>query len=59
MSLHKINKKVLGASFKTSHLAQSLRPAKILIVEILNVFMWLKFSSSLTLNKLKCFEIGS
>ncbi|MBW2565161.1 MAG: AtpZ/AtpI family protein [Deltaproteobacteria bacterium] len=31
------------ANLKTSHFAQSLRPAKILILEILHVFLWLKF----------------
>ena len=33
-----------GANFKTSHFAQSLRQTQILILEILNVFLWLKFS---------------
>ncbi|PQP35862.1 hypothetical protein C6A37_00535 [Desulfobacteraceae bacterium SEEP-SAG9] len=47
------------AKSKTSHFAQSLRQAQILILEILNVFLWLKFSPSLTLNKLKRFENGS
>jgi hypothetical protein len=47
------------ANFKTSHFAQSLRQDQILILEILNVFLWLKFSPSLTLNKLKRFETGS
>jgi hypothetical protein len=47
------------ANFKTFHFAQSLRPAQILILEILNVFLWLKLSPSLTLNKLKRFETGS
>jgi len=48
-----------GADFKTSHFAQSLRQAQILILEILNVFLWLNFSPFLTLNKLKRFETGS
>ncbi|MGB5156761.1 MAG: hypothetical protein WBN77_04900, partial [Desulfobacterales bacterium] len=33
--------------------------AQILILEILNVFLWLKFSPALTLTKLKRFESGS
>jgi len=40
-------------------LSKSLRQAQILFLEILNVFLWLKFSPSLTLNKLKRFETGS
>ena len=36
---------------KTSLFVQSLCQAQILILEILNVFLWLKSSSSLTLNK--------
>jgi hypothetical protein len=47
------------ANFKTSHFGQSLRWAQILILEILNVFLWLKFSPALTLTKLKRFETGS
>jgi len=47
------------ANLKTSHFAQSLRQAQISILEILNVFLWLKFSPSLILNKLKRFETGS
>jgi hypothetical protein len=50
---------ISGASFKTFHFAQSLRQDQILILEILNVFLWLKFLPSLTLNKLKHFETGS
>ena len=42
-----------------SQFAQSLRQAQILILEILNVFLWLKLSPSLTLNKLKHFETDS
>jgi len=38
---------------------QSLRQTQILILEILHVFLWLKFSPSLALNKLKRFETGS
>jgi hypothetical protein len=38
------------ANFKTSPFAQYLRQAQILILEILNVFLWLKFSPSLILN---------
>ncbi|MBU4034835.1 MAG: hypothetical protein KKA35_00240, partial [Proteobacteria bacterium] len=47
------------ASFKTSHFGRSLRWVKILILEILHVFLWLKFSPALTLTKLKRFERGS
>ncbi len=39
--------------------AQSLRHAQILILEILYVFLWLKFLRSLTLDKIEHFEIGS
>ncbi|MBU4036842.1 MAG: hypothetical protein KKA35_10485, partial [Proteobacteria bacterium] len=46
-------------SFKTSHFGRSLRWAKILILEILHVFLRLKFSPALTLTKLKRFESGS
>ena len=42
-----------------SQFAQSLRQAQILILEILNVFLWLTLSPSLILNKLKHFETGS
>jgi hypothetical protein len=38
---------------------QFLCQAKIVILEILNVFLRLKFSPFLTLNKLKRFETGS
>jgi hypothetical protein len=48
-----------GANLKTSQFDQSLCQTKILILEILNVFLWLKFLPSLTLNKLKRFETGS
>jgi len=41
---------------KTSTFAQSLRQTQILVLEILNVFLWLKFSSFLTLNKIKHFS---
>jgi len=37
--------------YKTSLFAQFLRQTKILILEILNVLLWLKFSPSLNLNK--------
>jgi hypothetical protein len=47
------------ANFKTSHFGQSQRWAQILILEILNVFLRLKFSPALTLTKLKRFETGS
>ena len=36
--------------------AQSLRQIQILILEILNVFLWLKFSFSLTLDKIERFS---
>ena len=49
----------LRANFKTPQFDQSLCQVKILILEILNVFLRLKFSPSLTLNKLKRFETGS
>ena len=55
--MRKIN--ISRANFKTPHLAQFLRQAKILILEILHVFLRLKFSPSLNLNKLKRFETGS
>jgi hypothetical protein len=42
-----------------SQFARSLRQSQILILEILNVFLWLKLSPFLTLNKLKHFETGS
>jgi|GEM_PF-975130 len=47
------------ANFKTFHFGQSQRWAQILILKILNVFLRLKFSSALTLTKLKRFETGS
>jgi len=37
-------------NFKTFPFAQYLRQAEILILEILPVFLWLKFSPSLILN---------
>jgi len=46
-------------NFKTCSFAQSLRQAKILILKILNVFLWLKSSPSLTLNKIEHFETAS
>ena len=42
-----------------SAFAQSLCQAQILILEILNVFLWLKFSPSWTLNKIERFETVS
>jgi len=48
-----------GASFKTSPFARSLRQAQILILEISNIFLWLKFSPFLTSNKIEHFETGS
>jgi len=47
------------ANFKTSPFAQYLRQAQILILEILNVFLWLKFSPSLILNEIEHFETAS
>jgi hypothetical protein len=49
----------MRASFKTPPFAQSRRQAQILILEILRVFLWLKFSPSLTLDKIEHFETGS
>jgi hypothetical protein len=42
--------------WKTSPFAQSLRQTQILILEILNVCLWLKFSSSLILDKIERFQ---
>jgi hypothetical protein len=47
------------ASFKTPHFGRSLRWAQISILEILRVFLRLKFSPALISAKLKRFEIGS
>ncbi len=61
--MRKIN--ISRADFKTPHFevlrlsAQFLRQAQILILAILHVFLRLKFSPSLNLNKLKRFETGS
>ncbi len=41
---------------KTSSFAQFRRQTQILILEILNVFLWLKFSPSLNLNKIERFS---
>ena len=41
---------------KTPSFAQFLRQAQILILKILTVFLWLKFSPSLTLNKIEHFS---
>jgi hypothetical protein len=41
---------------KTPPFAQFRRQAQILILEILNVFLWLKLSSSLNLNKIGHFS---
>jgi hypothetical protein len=41
---------------KTSPFAQFLRQTQILILEILNVFLWLKSSPSLNLNKIEHFS---
>jgi hypothetical protein len=49
----------MRANFKTSHFGQSQRWAQILILEILRVFLRLKFSPALILAKLKRFETGS
>ena len=38
---------------------QSLRQVQILILEIFYIFLWLKLSPSLTLDKLERFENGS
>jgi hypothetical protein len=50
---------VYRTNFKTPPFAQYLRQTQILILEILNVFLWLKFSPSLTLNKIEHFETAS
>jgi hypothetical protein len=42
--------------WKTSPFAQSQRQTQILILEILNVFLWLKFSFSLTLDEIEHFS---
>jgi hypothetical protein len=42
-----------------SPFAQYLRQAQILILEILNVFLWLKFLPSLILKKIEHFETAS
>jgi len=47
------------ANFKTPPFAQSRRQAQILILEIPYVFLWLKISPSLTLDKIEHFETGS
>jgi hypothetical protein len=47
------------ANFKTSPFAKFLRQAQILILEILNVFLWLKFLPSLIWNKIVHFETAS
>jgi len=57
--LDDILKETEGANFKTSPFAQYLRQAQILILENLNVFLWLKFSPSLILNKIEHFETAS
>jgi len=50
---------VYGASFKTPPFAQSWRQTQILILEIFNIFLWLKFSPFLISNKIEHFETGS
>ena len=45
--------------YKTSLFALFLRQTQILILEILNVLLWLKFSPSLNLNKNKHFSKAS
>ena len=45
-----------GDLCKTTPFAQSLRQTQILILEILNVLLWLKFSPSLTLNEIDHFS---
>jgi hypothetical protein len=47
------------SQFKTSPFAQFLRQAQILILKILGVFLRLKFSPSLNLNKIEGFEMAS
>ena len=46
----------VGDLCKTLPFAQSRRQSQILILKILNVFLWLKFSPSLALNKIEHFS---
>jgi len=47
---------IQGDLCKTPPFAQFRRQAQILILKILNVFLWLKFSPSLDLNKIERFS---
>ena len=50
------NPDILRDLCKTPPFAQFRRQAQILILKILNVFLWLKFSPSLNLNKIEHFS---
>ena len=50
---------IYRANFKTPPFARSLRQAQILILEISNIFLWLKFSPFLISIKIEHFESGS
>ena len=49
----------MGDLCKTPPFSQSRRQAQILILEISNIFLWLKFSPSLILNKIEHFSKAS
>jgi len=51
-----VNTSFLETFAKHPPFVQSLRQAQILILEILNVLLWLKFSPSLALNKIEHFS---
>jgi hypothetical protein len=50
---------LIGANFETPPFVRSRRQSQILILKILNVFLRLKFSPSLTSNTIEHFENGS
>ena len=50
---------ILKTQFQNAPFAQSLRQVHVLVLEILNVFLWLKFSPPLTFNKIGRFEAAS
>ena len=58
-AINKIWVLYIWANFKTSPFVRYLRQAQILILEILLVFLWLKFSPSLISNKIEHFETAS
>jgi len=47
----------ISADFETALFARFLRHAQISILEIFNIFLWLKFSPSLNSNKNYHFEV--